>query len=410
MTAPTSPGDAHCPGTIYFDHNATTPAAPEVIEAMLPYLGAVYGNPSSGHRMGAIAARAVHEAREAVAHLLGATPEEICFTSGGTESNTLAIHGALGCCDRTHLITSTIEHPAVLATMRHLQSVGYDLTELPVNADGVIDPAALRAAIRPNETALVSIMWANNETGVIQPMAEIAAICAAAGVPLHTDGVQAVGKLPIDLNAQPGITFLSLAGHKLHGPKGIGALYMRSGSALEPCVRGGHQEQGVRAGTENVPGIVGLGVACRLAEKCLVEKTALIAALRDRFETVIVERIPDVVINSAHAERTPNTANLSFAGIAGSTALLLLDQEGIACSAGSACSTGQSTPSHVLRAMGLDDATARGSLRISFSRYTTSDEVDTLIEALERVIPKVRAMAGYTNPAAIRAYQEQLAE
>lgn len=409
MTAPDSPG-GNCPGTIYFDHNATTPAAHEVIEAMLPFLGTVYGNPSSGHRMGAIAARAIQEARESVAHLLGASPEEICFTSGGTESNTLAIHGALGCCDRPHLITSAIEHPAVLSTMRHLKSVGYDLTELSVDADGVIDPGELRAAIRPNETALVSIMWANNETGVIQPMAEIAAICAEAGVPLHTDGVQAVGKLPIDLSAHPGITFLSLAGHKLHGPKGIGALFMRKGSALEPCVRGGHQEHGLRAGTENVPGIVGLGVACRLAEKCLTDKTPLITALRDHFEAEITQRIPGVTINSAHAARTPNTSNLSFAGIQGSTALLLLDEEGIACSAGSACSSGQSTASHVLRAMGLDDASARGSLRISFSRYSTSDEVDTLIAALERVIPKVRAMAGYTNPAAIRAYQEQLAE
>jgi len=394
------------PGEVcYFDHNATTPAAPEVVEAMLPWLGGLYGNPSSGHRLGTLAARAIQTAREQVASLLGAQPQEICFTSGGTESNTLAIHGALTCSEGTHLITSAIEHPAVLATLRHLKRVGYELTELPVDRNGLLNPADLQAAIRPGETALVSLMWANNETGVVQPMAALAAICAAAGVPLHTDAVQATGKIPIDLAAIPGITFLSLAGHKLHGPKGIGALFVRSGAALEPCVRGGHQERGLRAGTENVPGIVGLGVACELAARCLATKVASMTALRDRLEATILACIPDVTVNGAGAPRTPNTSNLAFAGLLGSTALLLLDQEGFACSAGSACSTGQAVPSHVLRAMGLSDDAARGSLRLSLSRYTTSAEVDALIAALERVVPKVRAMTGYTNPEAIRAYQ-----
>lgn len=406
MTAAADASPVPCPRELYFDSNATAQPAPEAVEAMLPYLGSCFGNPSSGHRWGARAARAIEHARQQVAALIGADPAEICFTSGGTESNTLAIHGALSCAgEKSHLITSATEHPAVLNTMRHLRAIGYEVTELPVDRDGLIDPADLSAALQPDATALVSLMWANNETGVIQPIETIAALCADAGVPLHTDAVQAAGKIPLDLAEHPGITYLTLTGHKLHGPPGAGALFHRRGAALDPCIRGGHQERGLRAGTENLPGIVGFGAACELARKYLATSNGATAALRDRLEARLQSHFPDIRINGGGAPRTPNTANVCFPGILGSTAVLLLDQEGVACSAGSACSTGQATASHVLLAMGLSEAEARASLRLSLSRYTTQDEVEALIEILQRVIPQVRAMTGYTDPAAIRAYQ-----
>ncbi|MEO7994975.1 MAG: aminotransferase class V-fold PLP-dependent enzyme, partial [bacterium] len=274
-----------------------------------------------------------------------------------------------------------------------------------VDSGGCIDLDALDAALDPAKTALVSVMWANNETGTIQPIAAIAARCAAAGVPFHSDAVQATGKIPIDLAEYPGLTMLSLAGHKIHGPKGIGALIVRQGTRLEPFTFGGHQEQGLRPGTENVPGIVGLGAAAVAATKCLATQVERIAMLRDRFEQSVIDTIPDVRRNGDPATRTANTANLCFQGIPASAALLMLDQAGIACSAGSACCAGQTTASHVLKSMGLCDADGRASLRFSLSRYTTPEDIDAAIEALQRIIPELRSMSGYKDEAAVARYR-----
>ncbi|HYE79658.1 MAG TPA: aminotransferase class V-fold PLP-dependent enzyme, partial [bacterium] len=291
-------------------------------------------------------------------------------------------------------------------TMEALAREGYELTVVGCDTEGRIDPSALAAAIRPGQTALVSCMWANNETGVLLPVPEIADHCAEAGVPFHTDAVQAVGKVPVDLRAHPGINLLSLAGHKLHGPKGVGALVVRRGTALEPLVRGGAQEGGRRAGTENIAGIVGLGVACGLAHRHLAAGGPAIAALRDRFEAAVLARLSGVWRNGGGAPRTPNTTSLGFEGVEGQGVLLLLDQAGIAASAGSACAAGSLEASHVLRAMGLDHDQAGASLRFSLSRYTTAEELDWALEALVATVERLRTLRPYADPAAIAAYRQ----
>lgn len=380
--------------TVYFDNNATTRVDPAVLAAMLPYFGELYGNPSSMHTFGGQVGRAVREAREQVARLIGATPEEIVFTSCGTEGDNTAIRAALAAQpDKKHIITTRVEHPAVLSLSQHLEKNGYELTLLGVDDKGRMDLDELREAIR-KDTAIVSIMFANNETGTIFPVAEAAAICKERGVPFHTDAVQAVGKLAIDVRELP-VDYLVLSGHKLHAPKGIGALYVRRGAAYRPFLRGGHQERGRRGGTENVPAIIGLGVACDLAAKNMAEENTRVRALRDRLEQGLLAAIPDAIVNGDAANRLPNTTNISFKYVEGEAILLLLDQLGVCASSGSACTSGSLEPSHVLRAMGVPFTYAHGSIRFSLSRFNTQEEVDHVVRELPRVIARLREMSPF---------------
>ena len=381
---------------IYLDNNATTKIAPEVLASMLPFLQEHYGNPSSMYSFAGYAERAVKQARAEVADLLGAQPEEIVFTSCGTESDSTAIYAALEAqAGKKHFITSKVEHPAVLAIAEHLRHKGYDITLLEVDKNGNIDLDEFEKSIRP-DTALVSLMFANNETGVIFPIAKVGEICKKHGVPLHTDAVQAVGKFPINLATLP-VDYLSLSGHKLHAPKGVGALYVRKGAPFRPFLRGGHQEKGKRAGTEAVPNIVALGAACKLAKAHIESEMTTVRALRDYLQDKLLEAVPDVSVNGLLAERLPNTLSLAFKYIEGEAILLLLDQYGICASSGSACTSGSLEPSHVLRAMDVPFTSAHGSIRLSLSRYTTKEELDKIIEVLPPIIERLRKMSPYRN-------------
>ncbi len=376
---------------IYLDHNATTPPAPEVIDALAGALSTQIGNASSIHAFGQRAKAALDEARVATAALVGAEPGDIVFTGGGTESDNLAVRGvveALEGTPRRRLIVTAVEHEAVINTAGALGRRGAAVTILPVDANGLVSPAALRDALGP-DVALVSIMTANNETGVIQPVAELAALAREHGAVVHTDAVQAVGKIPVDVRAL-GVDLLSLTGHKFGGPKGVGALWIRRGTKLASVLTGGRQERNRRAGTENVPAIVGLGAAARLARTRLVEEGERVRALRDRLENGILQLVPGTTVNGAGAPRVPNTTNISFDRVEAESLLIALDLEGIAVSTGSACSSGTLEPSHVLRAMGLPPRRVQGSLRFSLGASTTAEEIERVLAILPRVVERVR--------------------
>src|SRR5205809_892369 len=377
---------------IYLDNNATTQLDPAVIEEMLPFLTKYYGNPSSGYGFAAMARKAINLARERLAALLGCEPTEVVFTSGGTESNNAVINSALQPEARGgHVIASAVEHSAVLRPSQDLAKRGCAVTFLGVDRHGNLDLGELEAAIRP-ETALVSIMWANNETGVIFPIEKIAEICRQKGALFHSDAVQATGKIPLRLR-ETAINFLSLSAHKFHGPKGVGAFYVNGRTRFGPLIAGGGQENGRRGGTENVAGIVGLGKAAELALKYRAEGKGSVHSMRDRFEKAILESVSGASVNGTGALRIPNTSSLSFEGIESSNALLLLDRHGICCSAGSACRTGSQEASHVLRAMNPNGDGARRSLRFSFSRFNTETEIDRATEIVPKVIEQLRQTA-----------------
>jgi cysteine desulfurase len=380
--------------TIYFDNNATTKVAEEVFEAMRPYLCDLYGNPSSMHTFGGQVGIQVREARQRVADLLGCDPGEVIFTSCGTESDSAAIHGTLAAVPHKHkVITTRVEHPAVLAVCRELESHGYNVIELGVDKQGRLDLDELEAEL-DDDTALVTIMWANNETGVIFPIEEIAEMVTDRGITLHTDAVQIVGKVPLDLSGSR-VNLLSLSGHKLHAPKGVGVLYVKKGTRIAPFLLGGHQEGGRRAGTENVPGIVGLGKACELAAENMDDENTRVKMLRDKLERGILESCPDSRVNGDAEHRLPNTTNISFEYIEGEAILLLLDRYGICASSGSACTSGSLEPSHVLRAMGVPFTAAHGSIRFSLSRYNTEQEVDFTIEKMPEIITRLRELSPF---------------
>ncbi len=382
--------------TIYLDNNATTRVDPAVFEEMLPFFCDLYGNPSSMHTFGGQVGHHLDKARERVAALLGASAGEIVFTSCGTEGDSTAIRSALEAQpDKRHLVTTKVEHPAVLNLANHLVKKGYHLTLLGVDGDGMIDLDELRDAIR-DDTALVSIMWANNETGTVFPVREAGEIARSRGALFHTDAVQAVGKIPMDVHQLP-IDFLTLSGHKLHAPKGVGALYVRKGVPFRPFLVGGHQERGRRGGTENVPGIIGLGKACELAGENLQEENTRVRALRDRLEHGLLTAIPDARLNGHPTERLPNTVNLSFKFVEGEAILLLLDELGICASSGSACTSGSLEPSHVLRAMGVPFTYAHGSVRLSLSRFNTEQEVAFVVERLPGIIERLRSISPFTE-------------
>jgi cysteine desulfurase len=380
---------------IYLDHAATTPVDERVVAAMLPFFTEKFGNPSSIHRAGRAALEALDDARETVAAALGAARKEIVFTGGGSEADNLAIKG-VALAQRqagrgAHVITSAIEHHAVLHAVEYLEAFGFEATVLPVDGDGLVRPDDLRAAIRP-DTVLASHMYANNEIGTIQPLAELGAICRERGVPLHTDAVQAAGSLPLDVRAL-NVDLLTPAAHKFYGPQGVGALYVRHGTPLLPQVSGGGQERRRRAGTENVAGIVGLATALRLAEEGRESYAASRAALRDRLVAGILDRIPLAWLNGHRTRRLPNNANLAFEHVEGESVLLLLDQAGVAASSGSACSSGSLEASHVLTALGLPYERAIGSVRFSLGRSTTAEDIDYVLDALPPLIERLRSVS-----------------
>ncbi len=392
---------------IYLDHNATTPLHPAVLEAMLPYFGAEFGNPSSAHHFGQRARQAIEGAREAVAALIGARSSEIVFTSGGSEADNAAIFGVMGYALRSqtksagsppHLITSAIEHDAVLNVCRALETRGVSVIYVPVGRDGIVSPDAIRSALRP-ETALISIMRANNEIGTLQPIAEIGRIAAEAGIPFHTDAVQAAGKIPVDVN-RLGVSLLSLSAHKFGGPKGAGALFVRKGVEIDPLLYGGQNERGRRAGTENVAAIVGLGKACEIVRSDLAEASAHVAELRDRLESGLLARIPGARLNGDPARRAPNTSSLLLPGVESESLIIALDLAGLACSAGAACSSGAVDPSHVLTAIGLTPAEARASLRLSLGRTNTREEIDRALELIPAAVARQRDVASSREMAA----------
>lgn len=380
---------------IYVDNNATTAVAPEVKAAMEPFLEREYGNPSSIHTLGGGVTKHIREARSDLAALIGAeTPEEIIFTSCGSESDNTAIRSALETQPRKrHIVTTKVEHPAVLSLVRHLAARGYRVTEIPVDGLGRLDPAALEAAIS-DDTAIVSVMWANNETGVIFPIEEIGRICRKRGVLFHSDAVQAVGKVPIDLKNLP-LDMLSLSGHKLHAPKGVGALYVRKGVRFEPYLIGGHQESNRRAGTENVAGIVALGKAAQLAVQYMDDENTRVRAMRDRLEAGLLATCKGARVNGDPQNRLPNTSNISFEYIEGEAILLHLDRYGICASSGSACTTGSLEPSHVLRAMGIPYIAAHGSIRLSMSRFNSEQDVDAILEVMPGIVTKLRELSPF---------------
>ena len=377
----------------YFDHNATTPVDPEILEMMVSCLGQVYGNASSIHHFGQSAKQRLEAARRQVAALIHATPQEIVFTSGGTEADNLAILGAAraSSVERKHVITSAIEHPAVLSTCKQLAVEGVEVTGLRVAASGVVNPDDVCRALRP-ETVLISIMHANNELGTLQPIAEIAQIAREAGVLLHVDGVQALGKIPVDMQAL-GVDLYTMSGHKLYAPKGAGALYVRRGTRLAPITFGGHHERDRRPGTENVPGIAAFGAAAELAGRRLNEDSERLSRLRDRLENVVIERIPGSGINGSRWNRVPNTSNLYFDGIDGEAMVIALDLRGFAVSTGAACSSGALTPSHVLKAIGLSDDRARSSMRFSLGHSNTVEQVDALADAIYASVAHLRRIS-----------------
>jgi cysteine desulfurase len=382
--------------TVYFDNNATTQVAPEVLEEMLPLFTELYGNPSSMHSFGGQIAHNIKNARQEVADLLGCDSSEIIFTSGGTEGDNAAIKGVLADNpEKRKIITTRVEHPAVLATCRELETLGYNIVELGVDRSGNLDLDELAEQLDDN-TALVSIMYANNETGVIFPIDRIAEIVSSKGVIFHTDAVQAVGKIPLNLSKSK-ISLLSLSGHKLHGPKGIGVLYIKKGTRLSPFILGGHQESGRRAGTENTPGIIGLGRACQLAVDFIDDENTRIRALRDKLETELLKKCPDSSLNGDRKSRIPNTTNISFEFVEGEAILLMLDKFGICASSGSACTSGSLEPSHVMRAMGVPFTAAHGSIRFSLSRYNTEKEIDYVIEKLPPIISRLRQLSPFVT-------------
>jgi len=379
---------------IYADNNATTKVDEAVFEEMRPYFCELYGNPSSMHFFGGQVQKKVDEARMRTAELLGALPEEIVFTSCGTESDNAAIRSALETSpERRHIITTRVEHPAVLTLCRNLSKKGYRITELSVDGEGRLDLEELKRAV-DEDTALVSIMYANNETGVVFPIEEIGAIVKDKGAVFHTDAVQAVGKIPLDM-ASSTIDMLALSGHKLHAPKGIGALYVRKGMPFRPFLVGGHQERSRRAGTENTAGIIALGKACQLAASHLDEENTRVKGMRDRLEGEILRLIPKVRVNGGAARRLPNTSSVAFEFVEGEAILLLLSEKGICASSGSACTSGSLEPSHVLRAMGVPFTCAHGSIRFSLSRFTTDADVDTIIRELPPIIQRLRDMSPF---------------
>jgi cysteine desulfurase len=387
------------PAGIYLDNNATTRVAPEVVEAMMPYLVEHYGNPSSMHRFGAAAGRGLAQAREQVATLLGArNASEVIFTAGGSESDNLAIVGTLRAYpEKKHLITSAVEHPAVLGLCRDLQKrQGYAVDFIGVDGEGRLDLDELRRKLRP-DTAIVSIMMANNETGVIFDTAVIGEIVKQNGAVFHVDAVQAAGKLPLDVQRLATVDMLSLSGHKLHAPKGVGALYVRKGARLRPLIVGGHQERGRRAGTENVASCVALGAACELAGRHRDEENTRVRGLRDRLEERVLATVEDCRRNGAAEPRLPNTANISFDFIEGEGILLLLDRAGIAASSGSACTSGSLEPSHVLKAMGVPFIAAHGSIRFSLSRFNTEPEIDYVAQVVPRIVRRLREITPFNR-------------
>ena len=373
----------------YFDNNATTQIDPQVVAEMLPFLNEHYGNPSSAYRIAKTVRAAIETARERVAGLLGCEPPDIVFTSCGTESTNAAIHSALRMDrDRQHIVTTRVEHSATMKTCEGLAKRGHSITWLGVNSDGQIDLGELERSIT-DETALVSIMWANNETGVLFPIDEIARIVREKGAVFHTDAVQTIGKVPVNLGGMP-VNFLSLSGHKLHAPKGVGVLYANRRMKYAPFITGGSQENGRRAGTENVTHIVALGKACEIAAQNIAHEATEVRAMRDVFENGLLAAIPGALVNGDRINRLPNTTSIAFPGVESEAMLMLLDQRGICCSAGSACTTGQHEPSHVLRAMGCDDTRARGTLRFSFGRFNTMAQVQQALEIIPQVIEKIR--------------------
>ena len=378
---------------IYLDHNATTPVDAEVLDAMLPYFSVEFGNAASIHTVGQRARAAAETAREQVAGLLGARPQEIVFTSGGTESDNHAIFGIVRNAPGAtkHVITTAIEHEAVLNTCQALAKEGVDVTYLGVDANGLADPEALRDAIRP-QTCLISVMHANNELGTVQPLEEIGRIAAQNDIYFHTDAVQSAGKLAMDVD-KLGVDLLSISGHKFYAPKGVGALYIRGGTRLKPLLYGGHHQRGFRPGTENVPGIVGLGKAAEIAHRCSPGDAARIAQLRNTLESGLVSRIPEARVNAGGSPRTPNTTNVTFPGIEGEALIIALDMKGIACSTGAACSSGATEPSHVLTAIGLTAEDARASIRFSLGRHTTQAEIDYALEAVPAAVAQLRELS-----------------
>jgi len=380
--------------TVYLDNNATTRVAPEVLEAMLPYFSDKYGNPSSMHSFGGQVGKDVRKARERMAALLGASPDEIIFTSCGSESDNAAIRSALSSYpEKKHIVTSRVEHPAVRALCAHLVTQGYRVTEIPVDGEGRLDMEAYRKALTP-DTAIVSLMWANNETGVIFPIEKAATLARERGILFHTDAVQAVGKIPINLSKLP-IDMLALSGHKLHAPKGIGVLYVRKGTKFSPFLIGGHQEKGRRGGTEATTSIIAMGVAAELAAANLEYENTHVKRLRDKLENGILKAVARSKVNGDRIERLPNTSNISFEFVEGEGILLMMDEFGICASSGSACTSGSLQPSHVLRAMGIPFTMAHGSIRFSLSMYTTDEEIDYVLEKVPPIIETLRSMSPY---------------
>lgn len=382
---------------VYMDNNATTRVAPEVLEAMLPYYSDLYGNPSSMHTFGGQVGKSVVDARKKIADLLHADPEELVFTSCGTESDSTAILSALqSFSDKRHIVTTRVEHPAVKNLCESLDKLTghkHRITQLPVESDGTLDLKKYEESLA-DDTAIVSVMWANNETGVIFPVPEMARIAKERGVLFHTDAVQAVGKIPIDLSQVP-VDFLSLSGHKLHAPKGIGVLYVRKGTPYAPFLIGGHQEHGRRGGTENVASIVGLGRACEFVAANMEEENTKVRALRDKLENGLLQNVPNALLNGHKIDRLPNTTNISFEYIEGESILLHLDRLGICASSGSACTSGSLEPSHVLRAMGVPFTAAHGSIRFSLSVYNTEEEIDYILENIPPIIQNLREMSPF---------------
>ena len=383
---------------IYVDNNATTKVAPEVMEEMLPYFNEYYGNPSSMHTFGGMVEHKIVEARERLAKLLGASPEEIIFTSCGTESDSTAIRAAiLSNPNKKHIITSRVEHPAVKNLYEYLSKNGYRVTFVPVDRKGRLDLDYLHKNLG-EDTAIVSIMWANNESGVIFPIEEIGEVLKEKGIVFHTDAVQAVGKIPIDLK-NTAVDMLSLSGHKLHGPKGVGALYVRKGTKYSPFMIGGHQEKGRRGGTENVASIIGLGKAGELAAANLLDENIRVKRLRDKLEAELLNRIPNSIVNGDIENRLPNTTSIAFEYVEGEAILLMMDEYGICASSGSACTSGSLEPSHVLRAMGVPFTAAHGSIRFSLSIYNTEEEIDFIIEKLPPIIARLRELSPFWKKA-----------
>ena len=388
--------------TIYVDNNATTRVAPEVVEEMSPYFSELYGNPSSMHFFGGQVQTKVEEARERVAGLIGARPQEIIFTSCGTESDNTAIMSALESNpEKRHVVTTRVEHPAVKNLVGQLKREGYRVTELPVDRDGLLSMDEVSRVIA-EDTAIVSVMWANNETGVLFPVEEIANLAKSRGAIFHTDAVQAVGKIPINL-AESQIDMLSLSGHKLHAPKGIGVIYVRRGTRFSPYIIGGHQEEGRRGGTENVPYIIGMGKACELAANHLEDMNVRVKGLRDKLENGLLGKIPNSIVNGDRDQRLPNTSSISFEYVEGESILLKLSDKGICASSGSACTSGSLEPSHVLRAMGVPFTAAHGSIRFSLSSYNTEEEIDFILEVMPPIIEQLRAISPFWDGSVARS-------